>query len=230
MTSKIDIVCLKWGTKFSVDYVNNLYSGIARNTSVDFTFHCFTENSDGILDGIVVHDLPNNNLSGWWNKLWLFSEELPLPEGSRVMFFDLDTIVTGNIDDILNYGCPQDMVGLVNFYYPPGFASGLMMWKHGTQTHIWERFKQNPSSAIAVSPDGDQEWTARNLTQYEQWQNLFPNRIYSYKKSCSTGLPEDARIVCYHGTPSIIESFTKTVRNSNGVWEPQEWVKEYWRS
>ena len=42
------------------------------------------------------------------------------------MFFDLDTIVTGNIDDILEYDCPKDLTGLRNFYNPDRFAGGLL--------------------------------------------------------------------------------------------------------
>jgi hypothetical protein len=212
-----------------VDYVNHLYAGIKRNTTVEFKFHCFTDDETDIIPQVICHKLPNNRLTGWWNKLWLFSNELPIENGQRVMFFDLDTLITGNIDDILNYSCPNDMIGLKNFYHPTRFASGLMMWKHGTQTHIWEKFLDDPIKAQQSCRDGDQEWTERYLKSFTLWQEEFPNCVYSYKQSCGKGLPATAKIVCYHGTPSIIQSFTETVKNSNGVWLPQQWPKEYWR-
>jgi len=224
----INIICLKWGTKFTPDYVNNLYAGIKRNTSVDFRFHCFTDDTTDILSDVICHRLPDLNITGWWFKIWLFSNELPFEQGDRIMFFDLDTIVTGNIDDILSYDCPKDLIGLRNFYRPNRFASGLLMWKHGTQNHIWEEFKKDPEKAQRMSPDGDQEWTERCAAQFTRWQEEFPECIYSYKQSCSQGLPSTAKIVCYHGTPSIIQSFTETVKNYDGVWPPQDWPKEYW--
>lgn len=226
----INIVCLKWGDKFSSDYVNHLFLGIERNTTVPFRFHCFTEDKTDILPNIECHALPDLDITGWWYKLWLFSDDMPFDPGERIMFFDLDTIVTGNIDNILEYDCPAGIVGLRNFYRPNRFASGLLMWLHGSQTHVWQRFLLDPQQAQKLSPDGDQEWTEQNIHGSTFWQTEFPDCIYSYKQSCSKGLPENASIVCYHGTPSIVESFTKTVKNYDGLWHPQEWPKLYWRS
>ena len=47
-------------------------------------------------------------------------------------------------------------MGLQNFYRPTRFASGLLMWTHGTQHHIWDRFQQDPQGAINSTTDGDQ--------------------------------------------------------------------------
>ena len=38
--SKISIVCLKHGKKYSADYVNILYNMIRRNVTGDFNFYC----------------------------------------------------------------------------------------------------------------------------------------------------------------------------------------------
>lgn len=226
----IDIVCLKWGNKFTPDYVNNLYAGIKRNTTIPFAFHCFTDDSTDLLEDVVVHELPPLGVDGWWNKIYLFNAELPFESGQPVFFFDLDTLVTGNIDHILSYDV-KDCVGLENFYRLHGkFASGLMMWRHGAMNHVWEIFKADMRKHINSTSDGDQEFTGRHLPpNTELFQRLFPNQIYSYKQSCSEGLPEDARIVCYHGTPSIVESYTQYVENFDGQWYPQEWPKQHWR-
>ncbi len=232
----IDVVCLKWGHKFSSEYVNNLFSGIERNSTVPFKFHCFTDNDSGILENITCHKLPDLDITGWWYKLWLFSNDMPFELGDLIMFFDLDTLVTSNIDDILEYDCPKDLTGLRNFFYPDKFASGLLMWRHGTQTNVWREFLKNPRKAQAQSPGGDQQWTERQAKSWTYFQDKFQG-VYSYKQSCSKGLPEDAKIVCYHGTPSVIQSFTETVenwdskhRNSGVPYHPQTWVKTHWRT
>ena len=46
----VNILCMKWGTKYSADYVNTLYSMVARNMSKEFRFVCLTE------DGLGLHD------------------------------------------------------------------------------------------------------------------------------------------------------------------------------
>jgi hypothetical protein len=232
----IDIVCLKWGDKFGAEYVNNLFSGIERNTTVPFKFHCFTDDDTDVLENIQCHALPELDITGWWYKLWLFSDEMPFESDDLIMFFDLDTIVTGNIDDILEYDCPENLTGIRNFYNPDRFASGLLMWRHGTQTHIWREFLTEPRKAQAQSPDGDQQWTESQAKSWTHFQDEFQG-VYSYKQSCSNGLPADAKIVCYHGTPSVIQSFTETVENwdsknrNGGVpYHPQTWVKTHWRT
>lgn len=77
----IKIICLKWGNKYQSHYVNKLFHGIKRNTTLDFDFHCFTENQNGIEAGIKAHPLPYNQISSWWNKLFLFSNEVPFEKG-----------------------------------------------------------------------------------------------------------------------------------------------------
>jgi hypothetical protein len=77
---EIIFVCLKFGTKYSAEYVNNLYSALVKNTAdyygkekgdTDrdgdrervgtrgrFRFVCYTENSDELCAGVEVHPLP----------------------------------------------------------------------------------------------------------------------------------------------------------------------------
>ena len=44
LSSKNYVVCLKWGNKYSAEYVNKLYSMVKRNLTIDYEFVCFTEN------------------------------------------------------------------------------------------------------------------------------------------------------------------------------------------
>ena len=224
----IHIVCLKWGEKFNPIYVNNLFKAIKKNCNHEFKFHCFTDNSTMINNDVIIHHLPSNNLQGWWNKLYLFSNQIDIPIGEKILFVDLDTIVVDNIDSLLSH-TPATIVGLRSFYKPKQFASGLMMWRHGDHEHVWLNFIQNSENHVKrIGLGGDQVWIGENVKEPEYWQDLFPGKVASYKAHCSNGLPEEVAIVCYHGTPSIIQSYTETVSNRDGVWHPQEWVKQYW--
>ena len=96
-------------------------------------------------------------------------------------------------------------------------ASGMMAWKNdGTFSFLFNQFE--PSSIENYSR-GDQEYISEalknNKKKPEFFQDLFSG-IYSYKRNCKNGLPEDARVVCFHGKPRLHEIKT-------------DWVKEHWQ-
>ena len=57
----VNVLCMKWGTKYPADYVNRLYSMVARNMQRKFRFVCLTEDSEGLLAVSYTHlTLPTN--------------------------------------------------------------------------------------------------------------------------------------------------------------------------
>ena len=68
----INILCVKWGTRYNSEYVNKLYRGIKRNTTKKFIFHCFTEDPVGLMEGMNIIKL-KEDWKGWWGKATLFS-------------------------------------------------------------------------------------------------------------------------------------------------------------
>lgn len=227
----INIVCLKWGTKYGPEYVNRLFAGFKRHTTIPFNFHCFTEDSSGIVPGVIIHTLPFNNLEGWWNKLYLFSREIALT--GRVFFVDLDTLIVGNVDQIISqdtgFVVLQDFYKAVKDINTTRIGSGLMSFEAHKHSHIWEEFMKRPQSIIAETrPYGDQNWIEVQQLDRIYWQKLFPGQIVSFKAHCSSGLPTDARIVCYHGIPSIPDSITKTTKAQGKLFQPAPWVADHW--
>jgi len=91
------VVCVWWGDKFSVDYVYNLKAMVERYTTVPFRFVCY---SDKNIPGIETKRL-KPGIEGWWNKLQMFDPAMKV--GDYVLYFDLDTIITGKIDWLMNY-------------------------------------------------------------------------------------------------------------------------------
>jgi hypothetical protein len=232
---KKNVVCLKWGTKYGPEYVNRLYSGVIKNSNLDINFYCFTDDARGIDPQIKTVRLPYaNKIESWWNKLWLFSNELPIERGEQIFYIDLDTLIVGNIDNLLQIKIPK-LVVLRDFYH--GIAktagivgSGLMSWRHGTYNKIWENFIRNPKAAIdRAHPHGDQWWIERNSSNWYFWQDLFPDQVISFKVHCRGGLPPNAKIVCYHGKPSIPESAHRTTVDPKFTIQPQPWVLHYWQ-
>jgi len=232
----IKIICLKWGEKYGSEYVNRLCNGIKRNCTLPFELHCFTDNKAGISEAIITHDLPYSaTVASWWNKIWLFSNEVPFAKDERIFYLDVDTLITGNIDYLLMDNT-DGLVMLQDFYWglartATQSASGVMSWNVGRFNHVWNSFIQNPEKAMqSVHPHGDQVFignTLRNSVKY--WQDLYPEQIVSFKVHCANGLPDNAKIVCFHGEPSIPDAATKSWKSWKFKAEPQPWVLDYWQ-
>ena len=92
------VVCVLWGDKYSDDYVRILKAMVERNTTFEHRFICF---SDREVEGVDCRPLIYEDLQGWWQKIYLFKEGNKLNE--RVVYFDLDTVITGNIDWLMKY-------------------------------------------------------------------------------------------------------------------------------
>jgi len=224
------VVCVWWGDKFSVDYVYNLKSMVERNTTVPFRFVCY---SDKDIPGIETMKL-KPGFDGWWNKLQMFDPTMKV--GDNVLYFDLDTIITSNIDWLINYN-PWFMgiedVGGVNSWQPHlknVLQTGVMAWDHDANSHLYIDFIMNYSN-IKNQFRGDGEYLntkinpwARKLLQHE-----FPGKLKSYKYDIYPGPPEkDVSIVCFHGRPSIVQAIEQTVTTPVKTYEPQKWIKDYW--
>lgn len=44
----LEVVCVKYGTKYGADYVNKLFAGVRKNLKISHVFTCFTDNSEGL--------------------------------------------------------------------------------------------------------------------------------------------------------------------------------------
>lgn len=224
-----NVACVKWGDKFNADYVNKLYAGVKRNTTLPFNFYCFTENPEGLHPKIIPVELKHPEVPGWWQKLYLFSDDLPdnAPKG-RMLFIDLDTLIVGNIDHYIKQN--EGFVVLQDLWArKDNVGSAIMSFEVGKHTHIWDTFIKDPDAAIkSLHPHGDQKWVQRQQPQRLYWQNMYPNQIVSFKSHCRNGVPSAAKIICYHGKPSIVESITVTTKVQGFVIKPTPWVEKYW--
>jgi hypothetical protein len=225
----ISVVCVHWGNKFSLDYVYNLKSAIEKNTTVPHEFVCF---SDKEIPNVKTKIL-DRGLDGWWNKLQLFNTKFGLMQD--VVYFDLDTLITGNIDWLMKH---QTMfmgiedLGSVNKHQPHligRFQSGVMKWKYSLGDSIWNTFLSNRHVIGMIRGDGEFLHEFIPKERKELIQRIFPGKLKSYKYQVYKEGLKDTSIVCFHGRPSIVQAISETVVTPSGKFEKQEWIKEYWR-
>ena len=87
-----NIICVHWGTKYSVKFVNILYSMCHRNFTDKFKFYCLTDEVNQAFHYKVNPiRIPDPQFDGWWNKMHLYDNRLDI-EGN-ILFMDLDVVL-----------------------------------------------------------------------------------------------------------------------------------------
>ncbi|MDA7701584.1 hypothetical protein N8864_03995 [Gammaproteobacteria bacterium] len=94
----MNVIFVKWGTKYSSEDVNILYKSLAKD---GFDYYCYTDNPDGLDPNINIINIPTKPaLKVWWNKLYMFNKNFPLT--GKTIFFDLDVYIRSDPWVILN--------------------------------------------------------------------------------------------------------------------------------
>lgn len=136
------------------------------------------------------------NWPGWWSKMELFGH---FREG-RTVYFDLDTVIKGDISPLFELDGPFYM--LADFYKPNRRGSGVMVW-NGDQVGLFNQFdpKTHVDEYTTPAKWGDQGFIYDNLRlEPGVLQNACPGLISSYKASTPSERDRSA-VVCYHGKP-----------------------------
>ena len=140
-----NVVCLYWGNKYKVEYVKILYNMVQRHLTIPHKFIIYTEHvkMPKIVkgDNVEVRKLPFYDYSGWWNKLTLFSPKANL-EGD-CLYFDLDVVITENIDCFFTYEEDSKVVLMRDFNLSTeGFNSSIMRFNNKVMTpKVWDLYQ-----------------------------------------------------------------------------------------
>ena len=235
-----NVLCMKWGTKYAADYVNTLYSMVARNLSREFRFVCLTEDAKGLDSRIEVFPLPEMAVSldgpeRGWNKLAVFSETLYDLKG-KVLCLDLDLIITGSLDDL--FDCPGEVMIIKDWIKKDGTGnSSVYRFEVGAHPEILEEFGRS-FEQIKQTHRNEQEYLSamlmkKNALVYwpEAWCRSFKRHCikpFSLFFARETEMPKDTRVLVFHGKPDPHEA----VAGVSGKWyrrfKPATWVAEHW--
>ena len=189
------IVCvLRSGGEFLPEHVYALRDGVYVYLHKAHRFVCL---SDSIVPGVEVI-LLDYSYPGWWAKLCLFAP--PNNSLGHILYFDLDTVIVGDLGDIVQVSC---LTMLADFYRPERLASGMMYLPRDVREEVWERWQANTAGHMRRFR-GDQEFLGPSWAERaERWQDLLPGQVISYKAHVQRNRQalEAARVVCFHGRP-----------------------------
>ena len=198
MAAALTVTCVyKPGNGFTDEYVYRLREGIARHLQTPHRFVVLTNRRFEDFETIPLEP----GVDGWWNKLALWRAN---QFTGRVWYFDLDTMIVGDITDIVEV--PQEFAMLRDFYHPERAASGLMAWNADLDwSHLTHGFTRQASAQYMTKERwGDQGWVSERLLDRPLLlQDQFPGRIASYKveRKKQGKMPDTASIICFHGKP-----------------------------
>ena len=218
-----DIICL-WtgeGSRFHVDYVHILKSMIDRHTTREHRFFCLSPKEIKGIDTIPLEDKDFGTKvlePRGWNMVYLFNGYPQL--SSKLVYFDLDTIIVDNIDAILGYD--GDFAVLEDLGAKrPMFGGALMIWDQNKFTWLADEFGGDTTIGNVNNRKRADVWYGNKILHNDyhvDWlQDLHKDQLHSYKISLKKGdLLPDTKIVFFHGVPMPHE-----VDN--------EWVRKHWR-
>ena len=182
-----NVVCIKWGEKFGVEYVNKLYNAVQRNLSLKHRFICLTDDAEGIVAGVETFDIPRADLKICWNKLALFDRGIHNIEG-QILFLDLDVVIVKPIDDLFLFQPESKFVSIkewvsVDYALPDmtPFTASAMRFDVGAYPFIVEDFYKERDVTLIEEIFFDEAASKLGQSEKVTYNDLegFPPRVFN---------------------------------------------------
>ena len=74
----ITVLCVRFGNKYSREYVERLRNMVARHLTVPYEFVCLTDDQHDIAGVRKIYQPNANYARGWWHKVHMFDSALPI--------------------------------------------------------------------------------------------------------------------------------------------------------
>lgn len=251
----VNVICIKWGSSYTSEDVNKLYRAVVRNAQKhQINFHCFTEVREGLDENIQVNPLPVVSLHkyAYIKEAGLCDDALAGLTGERVFFFDLDSVIVGELDTF--FDLPQG----TEFFaaYDPNTQSdriagaNFYSWVVGTLGYAKAFYDANAESVVAKYYTASQEYLSDQVLEKFDKINFWPKSyIASFKMDLKQPWPlnyflkprrpsGEMRLINFHGDPKMKDAV-------DGKWStrlsikwykrwykfslPADWILEYWK-
>lgn len=233
----IDCACVIHSDGYSWDYVERLYNMLSRNLTPEVRLHVYTEADRPVPDRFIKHALTDWQIAGrkqsWWYKIQLFNPE---HHSGSLLYFDLDTIITGNIDWIWKIP-PEYFWAVRDFKYlwRPGFNginSSVMWWNTIKYEYIWKNFKQQDLQQILIKYHGDQDYIT-DLIPVPDRRFFDLTRVKSYRWQCLDGGYDFSKRQYYAPNTGVKISHLDNIIVCHGNPKPAQItdliVQQYWQ-
>jgi len=244
---------MKWGDKYSPDYVNNLYHMVNRNYSKRFKFFCYTDDASGLEKGIQVRAIPDikplhpKHWFGRENYCWdrakflLFNSHYWLKTKGPFCYFDLDVVIQNNIDDFFELATAGPHMVYSNWDDPANlnhrafknikgtpYNSSVMLWNSDQCEKIYNDVMKNTDVVFKTffkGSDNYHYWREEHVVGKNFWKFLSDDSVYSYNRGRK--FPEDIEEHLYREDAQICLFNTDLVPGDRVQYKPHELQKDY---
>lgn len=258
MTEPVLILTMKWGTLYGAEDVNRLARQVRRHLGRPYRFVCFTDDGEGIGEGVEVLPLPELGLPPGhgdtrWRKLALFRPDLGGFAGATALFLDLDLVVVDDLapffdlegeffvvrDDDLFRSKPLRRVnpGRDRFLHSVGNSS-VFRYRIGAHSYILDAYLADPAAATR-DYEISQQFQSAQLAAHGHLHYWPKGWCVSFKNDCvprylrsylaDPTLPPGARIVLFAGAPKMADVFA----GRGGKWYRRigdiDWLRRAWQ-
>jgi hypothetical protein len=190
----LTVACVLWvgpfrQRRYTEQWVMRLKAMVERQLTIPHRFVCLSNVC------VPCERIPlTEGWPGWWSKLELFKHDL----GERVLYLDLDVLVTDSLDELVSFPepiafmpphhellgepAPRSRPGLI-----PLYQTSCMVWSPPAGRLIYSRFEPNVMGHL----HGDQDWIAK-LFPHEA---TMPVEWFRKLRQCTQGPPEGVKVV-----------------------------------
>ena len=230
----INVISILWGTLYSEEDVNRLFSMLQKNSSFPIRFHLFSDEAlPNLHPDIVQVPEPSSSVSlaekpfNYRKEACLCDDNLGNLMGQRVFFFDLDVLIMGNLDALFSY--PQgEQFYIINDWNSKGDCVGqatCYSFVVGTLGSIKKDFETNPDAVIQKFGTASQEFLSEKVIQLYGKLHFWPEAWFkSFRFHClpwgflrhfltPSEPPPDTKVLAFHGHPDIRDALI-------GRWSP----------
>lgn len=247
----VNIICMKWGTRYPAHYVNILYRSIQRKLSRPFRFLCLTDDSSELLDGIETAAFPENpgiTQSRWPNvflKLVMTQDGFGNLQGPT-LFLDLDIVILDEIDAFFDYHPGKNCI-IHNWWErrkqilrkrPEIGNSSIFRFEAGQSQYIYETFIAEMDRAQDRAQFAtEQAFLTYAMKERYWWPETW---VRSFKFNCrppfplnlmmAPAKPKGAKILVFHGQPDPDDALTGyRGKKLHHRVKPIPWIADYWK-
>lgn len=242
---KLTVVCWKWKpapgyrSQFNSTHVNVFANMARRHYHKPVEVVCVTDDAEGITNCDRIIPLWNDFAAlrsphdgngpvkrpACYRRLKMFAADAGQWLGERILSLDLDTVIVGPLDKLLDRR--EDFVAWGDTNPLTYYNGGMILFTAGARPQLWDDFRADPDGCILKAKQArhhgsDQAWISYCLGPKEAKFTRMDG-VYSYRNHIRVrpmhSLPSDARLVSFHG--------------NFDPWaaEPQriQWVRDNWR-
>lgn len=243
----VNVLCIKWGTKYGPEYVNKLRSMVRRHLRRPHRFVCLTDDRTGIEPDIEVHDIPLVGIPDFdarkpwtfahgWLKLTSFADPLYDLAGPT-LFIDLDVVIVDSLDGF--FELPGEFLVIREWDKRDGTGNtSVYRYNIGAHRDALDYLRDHQDEVLA-SVRNEQEFITGYLARQGRLGYWPEPWCRSFKRHCVPGLirgwfqapriPEGTKVIAFHGKPNPPDA----IAGRSGKWYrrvlPTPWVAEHWR-